>query len=147
MAGRGLRFSEAELADMKAKQTKPAKNTGFQGGVRNWQALGRLPKGQMNNTESAYATLLEQKKLAGEIIDYKFHPMRVRLADNTYYEVDFLVLNSKLGLEIHEVKGGFTSDKGQLKIKLCAEVLPWFAMFKAEKQAKKNGGGWKITAF
>jgi hypothetical protein len=136
-------LTEEEYQARLAKETKPAPKTGHQ----RWQALGRLPVGTLNKTETEYAALLEQKKQAGEIFDYKPHAMRVRLADNTFYEVDFLVVSADMGLEIHEVKGGFTSDKGQLKIKLCAETLPWFRMVKAEKLSKKQGGGWKLTDF
>lgn len=114
---------------------------------KRFQAKGRLPKGTMNKTESAYAELLEQRRLSGEILDWKFHPLRVRLADNTYYEVDFMSLDADMLITMHETKGGFTTDKGQMKIKLCAEVLPWFRMVKATKLAKKEGGGWKIEDF
>lgn len=116
-------------------------------GHKRWQALGRLPKGTMNKTEAEYATILEAQKKAGEILDYKFHPMRIRLADNTYYEVDFLVLHADQTLAIHETKGGFTSEKGQLKIKLVAEVMPWFGFFKVIKRAKKDGGGFAIEDY
>lgn len=108
-----------------------------------FQALGRLPKDQMNKTERAYSVLLEEEKRQGLVIDWKFHPMRIRLADNTFYEVDFLVLHADMRLAIHETKGGYTTDKGQMKIKLCAEVLPYFRMVKAIKLPAKQGGGWK----
>lgn len=107
--------------------------------TKRWQALGRLPKGTMNKTEAAYASLLEDRRRAGFIHDWKFHAIKVRLADNTFYETDFLVVAANMGLEIHEVKGGFTSDKGQLKIKLCAETLPWIRIFKATKGRKGEG--------
>jgi hypothetical protein len=112
-----------------------------------FQALGRLPKGSMNKTEAAYAEHLERERQAGRVIGYKFHPMNIRLADRTFYEVDFLVLHADMTLAIHEVKGGFTTDKGQTKIKVCAETMPWFRFFKCIKQAKKDGGGWKIEEF
>lgn len=112
-----------------------------------FRALGRLPKGRMNETEAEYARHLDDEKAAGRVLDYKFHAIRVRLADNTFYEADFLVLHSDMTLAIHETKGGFTTDKGQLKIKLVAEVLPYFRMIKATKLAKKNGGGWKLEEF
>ena len=115
--------------------------------MQRWQAAGRLPKGTMNKTEAAFAEWLEAEKLAGRVLDWKFHPMRVRLADNTYYEVDFLALGADMGLTIYETKGGYTSDKGQIKIKLCAEVLPYFRMVKAVKLPAKDGGGWKMTEF
>lgn len=110
---------------------------------RRWQALGRLPKGTMNKTEAAYAQQLERRRLAGEIHEWKFHAIKVRLANNTWYETDFLVIASDCGMEIHEVKGGFTSEKGQIKLKLCAEVLPWFRIFKAIKEK----AGFRIEEF
>nr|DAH83235.1 MAG TPA: Endonuclease [Caudoviricetes sp.] len=114
---------------------------------KQFQALGRLPKGKMNKTEQAYAALLDEQKRQGLILDYRFHAIRVRLADNTFYEVDFLVIDAGLGLAIHEVKGGFTTDKGQLKIKLCAEALPWLRCIKVTKQTAKQGGGWEMHDF
>lgn len=112
-------------------------------GVKRWQALGRLPKGTMNKTEAAWSQVLEGKKQAGEVSWFKFHPMRIRLADNTFYEVDFLVMTNTGQLEIHEVKGGYTSDKGQLKIKLCAETMPIFRMLKVSKIKTE----WKIEDY
>jgi hypothetical protein len=99
-----------------------------------FQAKGRLPKGQMNKTEQAYAALLDREIEAGAVLGWKFHPLRVRLAKNTYYEIDFLVLKADGHLEIHEIKGGFTTEKGQMKIKLCVEVMPWIPVIKCTKQ-------------
>lgn len=115
--------------------------------LRKFQAKGRLPKGTMNKTEAAYAELLEEQKRMGMVLWWKFHPLRVRLADNAFYEVDFLVMAGDGGLEIHETKGGYVTDKGQLKIRLCAEALPVFRMFKMSKLSKKDGGGWKKEEF
>lgn len=112
-----------------------------------FQALGRLPKGRMNKTEQAYAEILDVQKASGRILDYKFHAIRVRLADNTYYEPDFLVLNGKSEIEIHETKGGFTTDKGRLKVKLAAEALGWFRILLCHKLPKKAGGGWRVEQF
>lgn len=114
---------------------------------KRFQALGRLPKGTMNDTEAEYSQLLEQKKRSGEILDWRFHPMNVRLAPRVFYEVDFLVLTADLQVQIHEVKGGYTTDKGQMKIRLCADALPWFGFFKATKLPKRDGGGWKMEEF
>ncbi len=116
-------------------------------GTQRWQALGRLPKTKMNGTEQAYADLLERQRVEGSVVSWKFHPMNIRLTDNTYYEVDFLVLHDDMTLAIHETKGGFTSEKGQMKIKLVAEVMPYFKMVKAVKQTKANGGGFKLEEF
>lgn len=154
---KAIRYTEADLAEMKARSgvreaaqarvERPVVSAQQPDGVKRWQALGRMPKQKMNRTEEAYAALLDQKKLTGDVIDWKFHPFNVRLGDNTFYEVDFFVLGGDMRLSIHEVKGGYTSEKGGMKIKLCAEVLPYFRMVKASKQSKKDGGGWKIEEF
>lgn len=115
--------------------------------VKRFQALGRLPKGRMNGTEKAYSMRLEAMRQRGEILGWLFHPLRVRLADSTFYEVDFLVLQADMRIAIHEVKGGHTTDKGQIKIKLCAEVLPWFVFYKATKQPERRGGGWVLEEY
>lgn len=138
-----VRMTEEQLEQRQAKQKAIAPMSG----VKRWQALGRLPKGKMNQTEQAFAEYLNGLKWHGEILDWKFHPMRIRLADNTYYEVDFLVLGADMVLTIYEIKGGFTSEKGQMKIKLVAESLPYFRMVKASKLPKKDGGGWKLEEF
>jgi len=130
-----------------AAQSRHKSQSLNQTGSERFRALGRLPKGKMNKTETEYARRLEALRTMGKVIGWKFHPMRVRLADNTYYEVDFLVLHDDMTLAIHETKGGFTTDKGQMKIKLCAEVMPWFQMIKATKLPVKKGGGWILEEF
>lgn len=115
--------------------------------TKRFQALGRMPKSAMNKTEAAYAELLEQQRQVGQVLWWKFHPMNVRLASGAFYEVDFLVMHADMGLAIHETKGGFTTDKGQLKIRLAAEAMPVFRFFKVTKLPKKEGGGWKREEF
>lgn len=162
---RTLRMTDQELAGLTARKSgaaaKPASKAATPNrkqklpegqpvaltGHQRWQALGRLPKTKMNGTEKAYADLLERQRLEGSVISWKFHPMNIRLADSTYYEVDFLVLHDDMTLAIHETKGGFTSEKGQMKIKLVAEVMPYFRMIKAVKQTKANGGGFKLEQY
>ena len=49
--------------------------------TKKWQALGRLPKGRMNKTETAYAAQLELRKAAGEVAWWVFEGLKLRLAD------------------------------------------------------------------
>jgi len=142
-----LRWSPEQLAAHQARVPKPAARAPKADPMARFHALGRLAKDQMNKTERAYSVLLDEEKRQGLVIDWKFHPMRVRLADNTFYEVDFLVLHADMRLAIHETKGGFVTQHGQMKIKLCAEVLPYFRMIKATKLSQKQGGGWKREDF
>lgn len=109
-----------------------------------FQALGRIAKGKMNDTEAAYAERLDWLKLTGEILDWKFHVMRIRLADRTYYTPDFLVMDKNREVQIHETKGGWTTEAGQMRIKLAGEALPWFRIFKC---IKRDGDSWEIQEF
>lgn len=88
------------------------------------QALGRLPQGTMNKTEAAYAKRLEALKQTGEVIWWAFEPINLRLAANTFYKVDFLVMLKGGALEAHEVKG-FWTDDARVKIKVAADKFPF----------------------
>lgn len=112
---------------------------------KNIQALGRMKSGKMNNTEKAYAQHLEIQKRTGEIDYYSFDGINLRLADNTFYKPDFLVMRSDGQLEIHEVKG-FWTDDALVKIKVAADKFP-FRFIAIMKQTKKNGGGWDAREF
>jgi hypothetical protein len=108
-------------------------------------ALGRLPTGTMNKTEEAYASALELRRAAGEIMWWAFEAVKLRLADNTFYTCDFAVMAADGVIELHEVKG-FWTDDARVKIKVAASKFPF--RFKAMKaRAKKNGGGWEVEEF
>ena len=103
------------------------------------QALGRLKAGAMNKTESEYAGMLEARRRAGEIVWWAFEPFKIRLADRTFYDVDFGVMLSSGELEVHEVKGGFATDDAMVKIKVAAEHFP--ARFFL---CRKQRGAWEV---
>jgi hypothetical protein len=109
--------------------------------MRNFQALGRLKPGQMNKTEAEYAGMLEARKRAGELAWYAFEPFKIRLADRTFYDVDFCVMLADGRLEVHEVKGGFITDDGRVKLKIAAEHFP--AQFFLCQKIRK---AWEVTA-
>jgi len=90
---------------------------------------------KMNKTEARYAQQLELRKRAGEIVDYKFEPFRLILANNTSYCPDFLVVR-KDHFEIHEVKG-FWRDDARVKIKVAARQFPWFAFIAIQYKKKE----------
>lgn len=108
-------------------------------------ALGRLKPGQMNKTEARYEKHLALQKRAGNILWYCFEGVKLRLADNTFYTVDFPVLARDGVMEMHEVKGHWTED-ARVKIKVAAEQYPF--RFKALKErTKKAGGGYEQEDF
>jgi len=109
--------------------------------LKRFQALGRLKPGTMNKTEAEYAGLLDLRKKAGDIAWWAFEPFKIRLADRTFYDVDFGVMLSDGRLEVHEVKGGFITDDGRVKLKVAAEHFP--AQFYLCQKVKK---AWHVEA-
>lgn len=107
---------------------------------------GRVPQrtpGQMNSLEKSYAeTVLAPRKLAGEIIEWWFEAITLKLADDCRYTPDFLVMLSDHSLECHEIKG-FMRDDAQVKLKIAAQMFP-FKFILCKKQTKKEGGTWII---
>lgn len=110
------------------------------------QALGRLPAGVMNKTEEAYAAHLEQLRYEGKVLWFKFEGIKLRLADSTFYTVDFFVMPASRELEAHEVKG-FWTDDARVKIKVAAGMYPVFRFIAIKKQSKADGGGWSVESF
>lgn len=109
------------------------------------QALGRLKTGQRNKTEAEYEQELELQKCAGLIVWYRFEGLKLRLADNTFYTVDFAVMTAGGLMECHEVKG-FMTDDAAVKLKVAAEMYP-FRFLLVRKRPKKAGGGWELTEY
>jgi len=106
---------------------------------RTFKAKGNTTRrvaGKMNRTEEAYSKVLEAKKLAGEIHHWQFEAMALRLADRTTYTPDFLLIDKDGFISFIEVKG-FWQGTGRVKIKVAAELHPWFE-FTAVQLKKKE---------
>lgn len=95
-----------------------------------------------NKTEAAYDERLRLRQLAGEIVAYRFELLKIILVHNVAgqrnemtYRPDFLVIKKDC-FEIHEVKG-FWREDARAKIKMAAELLPWFK-FVAVQYKKKQ---------
>jgi hypothetical protein len=99
----------------------------------------------MNKTEEAYAAYLAQLQAVGGILWHKFEGMKFRLADNTFYTPDFMVMKPDGQLEAHEIKG-FWQDDARVKIKVAADMYP-FKFVAMKPRAKKLGGGWDVEEF
>lgn len=107
------------------------------------QALGRLPAGTMNKTESAYEQVLKRRLMAGEIAWYKFEGVKLRLAAATFYTADFFVMAADGQLEVHEVKGVWTDD-ARVKTKVAAAMYPF--KFIGVRRGKRSVG-WMFEEF
>lgn len=97
--------------------------------------------GEMNKLEREYAARLEALKAHGEIADYRFESVKLRLADRTFYTPDFMVLKPDGAFEMHEVKG-FWEDDARVKIKTAAELFPFKFI-----AARKGKGAWGFEEF
>lgn len=104
-----------------------------------YRALGRLPAGQMNKQEAAYAAHLELLKASGDVLWWKFEGVKLRLAHNTFFTCDFMVLKKDGHVCMDEIKG-FMTDDAAVKIKVAASIYPF--QFRI---IRKSGGMWKIT--
>lgn len=78
----------------------------------------------MNKLEASYASQLDLRKAAGEILWYAFETIKLRLANNTFLTVDFFVMTTDLELQAHEVKG-FWEEDARVKIKVAADKYPF----------------------
>ena len=108
-------------------------------------SLGRLKKGEMNKTERAYNELLKTRLSLGTIQWYEFEAITLKLADDTRYTPDFVVMDRDGVLELHEVKGSpfVFRDDAKVKVKVCAGKFP-FRMFVVYPE---KGGGWKRVEY
>lgn len=98
--------------------------------------------GRMNKTEAAYASRLELQKKNGGVLWYRFEAVTFKLAHDTRYTPDFLVMMADGTLEAHEVKG-FFEDDAKVKVKVAAEMFPIrFMLVRAKSQ--KYGGGFEL---
>lgn len=95
----------------------------------------------MNKLETAYSEYLFFRRKAGDILDYRFEAIKLKLAPSTFYTPDFMVFTNDGFIEIHEVKG-FWEDDARVKIKVAAEMFPF--RFVAVTKSKD---GWKEEDF
>lgn len=109
------------------------------------RALGRLPAGTMNKTETAYAGFLNTLIACGDVIWWRFEGYKFRLADNTFYSPDFAVMRASGHLEMHEVKGHWQDD-ARVKIKVAASIYP-HEFIAVQALPKSKGAGWKVERF
>jgi hypothetical protein len=94
--------------------------------------------GKMNRTEGEYHEMLAARSRAGEITWWGYEKMKLKLADNTTITVDFLVITSSNEVELHEVKGTWFPEHNRVKLKVAAEMYPFFRFI----LCKKDKEGW-----
>lgn len=110
---------------------------------------------EMNGLEKSYSLVLASDP---EVHRFWHHPFRIRLCDNQFYEVDFLVQYKDSRVEIHETKVEWTKKfksgpkKGKVfkqrgredsrnKLRVIAALYPFKVKIMSRIKAK-DGGGW-----
>lgn len=119
-------WTASDLARLGLRRAKASVNRASGNGIRAKASRRNFRKsGEMNKLEAAYAARLESLKLA----------------DNTFYAPDFMVLRPDGEFEMHEVKG-FWEDDARVKIKVAAELYPFKFI-----AARKEKGAWVFEDF
>lgn len=136
-----MRITAAEYREQFTPSASKGRGTHARQKVKAARGQGH-EHGKMNKTEAAYAEHLELLRRKGEIVHYEFEPFKLRLADRTYYNFDFLVITADLTIEIHEVKGHWEDD-ARVKWKVGADEF-WYFTFKA---IKNKSGGWEVEMY
>ncbi len=98
----------------------------------------RRGKGRgMNQSEREFSMLLEMKKHKGEIVNWQFESVKIRIGEGCWYIPDFFVPRLSRPLFI-EVKG-FMRDDARVKFLAAQEQHKWadFEMWR-----KVKGQGW-----
>ena len=101
-------------------------------------ARGQMSPRKMNATEKAYNDHLWLLRHAGEVAWHDFEAVKLRLADDTYYIPDFIVMLADGAIQFHECKG-FMRDDAAVKLKVAARMFPCFRFVLAWREA----GQWR----
>jgi hypothetical protein len=104
-----------------------------------------MKAGERNKMEAQYEVDLKSRMRAGEVVWYRFEGLKLRLADNTFYSPDFVVMLANGQLDCHEVKGRWMDD-ARVNINVAADRFP-FRFIAITARAKKDGGGWEVEEF
>ena len=136
-------LSLAEYIAGKENKVTPAQTT-----VTPVAKSGGRPRhepGKMNGLEKKYAAYLDVRKVCGEIADWNFEPLKLKLAPATFYNPDFGVQMPDGKIELHETKSPHWEDDARVKIKVAAAMFGWFRFVAA--QWDKNAEDWKFEEF
>jgi len=86
----------------------------------------------MNKTEARFHELLFEQKVKGNILDFEYERIKLKLADATFYTPDFVVYplvgnyTDNPCLKFIEVKGPFIRDDAMVKFKVAKEMFKHF---------------------
>lgn len=122
------------------------KGGGFKTGMA--RAVQRKKHGEMNRTEQEHATNLDFRD---DVLWWAYEAITLKLADDTRYTPDFVVMLDDGTIEFHETKALMANgkplfqDDARVKLKVAAKLFPMFRFrcFAGRKPSKKHGGDWQ----
>ncbi len=109
----------------------------------------RAKRGEMNKNETRYADELTLRKIAGEITNWWFEPLSLRLSrpvkgQPARYTPDFMILMPDGLTILDDVKsGGVDNEAAAVRAKCAAEQYPLWK-FRTVTPIKPIGSGWTI---
>lgn len=111
----------------------------------------RHQPGAMNKTEAAYSLVLQVKKAAGDVLEFWFEGLTLKLGPDCRYTPDFVVQRADGSLELHEVKAGIVEsdkvkplwkDDSAVKVRTAADKFP-FRFLVVFQAPDAHGGDWR----
>jgi hypothetical protein len=91
--------------------------------------------------EAEFASVLEQWRSDGRIIEWRYHPLRFRIAHNCSYEPDFATweeLNGFPRTAVYEVKGSWKMKNARdtrTRLLIACALFPYFTWYGVTREA------------
>lgn len=113
----------------------------------------RLPPAEGNKLEQVFGLRLFSMRQRGEIRQFAYEPVKLRLAKGCFYTPDFMVVENDGTITVYEVKDwrsgskkhplkklkGFWREDARIKLKVAARLFPMLRFMAATKDP---GLGW-----
>ncbi|WP_175837078.1 hypothetical protein [Burkholderia anthina] len=103
------------------------------------RSLGRLRTRKVDAAIEAYGELLATLRLRGDVLWFRANPIKLRLADETYYGPNFAVMVASGHLEMHHVMDA-AKNEPLTTVKIAAEQFP----FRFVVVHRDDSCGWKF---
>ena len=86
--------------------------------------------------EEGYAKQLELLHLGGEIQWWRYEGIRLHLGGGAWYKPDFVYLDNKGQIHIHETKGHWM-EAARVRIKVASELYPMFRFVAVKRKNRQ----------
>jgi hypothetical protein len=116
--------------------------------IKSYHCKGIRKAGEMNGIETRYSLYLEELRISGKILYWRYEAINLRVCKDAWYRPDFLVMTADGTLEVHEIKGAKAvfEQAAKLRVKMAADQFP-FRFVVVFPKPKKDGGGWEFVPF